>query len=119
MELSRKLTKRQRERQMVMRIRRVGTLTLGISLICAGILFAAHLFVPEILSYYYIFRLWPVLLILLGLEVLIANIRNKEEKMIYDGWAIFLMILVMGLAGTMAGCQILLEHGIAQGFVVF
>ena len=104
---------------MTMRSRRVGTLTLGISLIGAGILFAAHMFVPELLSYYYIFRLWPVLLILLGIEVMIANINHKEEKIIYDGWAVFVMILVMCLAAAMAGCQILLDHGIAKGYIVF
>ena len=104
---------------MTMKSRRVGTLTLGISLIGAGILFAAHLFIPAVLTYYYIFRLWPVILILLGTEVLIANIKNKEEKIVYDGWAVFITILVMGLAGTMACCQILLDHGLAQGFITF
>lgn len=104
---------------MTTRSRRVGTLTLGISLIGSGILFAAHVIVPELLGYYYIFRLWPVLLILLGIEVLIANVSHKEEKIIYDGWAVFIMVLVMCLAAVMAGCQILLDHGISQGFIVF
>lgn len=45
---------------MTMRARRVGTLTMGLSLIAAGVLFAVHLFIPGILTYYYIFRLWPV-----------------------------------------------------------
>lgn len=104
---------------MTTRSRRVGTMTLGISLIGAGILFAAHLVIPGALNYYDIFRLWPVILILLGIEVLIANMKNKEEKIIYDGWAMFIMILTMCLAGTMAGCQILLEHGLAQGYITF
>lgn len=104
---------------MTMRSRRVGTLTMGISLVCAGILFAVHLFIPGILTYYYIFRLWPVILILLGAEVLIANLRNKEEKIIYDGWAIFILIMVMCFAGTMAGCQILIDYGVAQGHIIF
>ena len=104
---------------MTARSRRVGTLTMGICLICAGVLFAAHLFVPGILTYYFIFRLWPVILIMLGIEVLAANIKNKEEKILYDGWAIFIMVLIMCLAGTMAGCQILLEHGLAQGYISF
>ncbi len=104
---------------MTTRNRRVGTLTMGISLISAGVLFAIHLLIPGILTYYYIFRLWPVILILLGIEVLAANIRNKEDKIIYDGWAMFIMVLVMCLAGTMAGCQILLDHGLAQGYITF
>ena len=104
---------------MKMRSRRVGTLTLGLSLIGAGILFVIHLFIPDSLTYYFIFRLWPVLLILLGVEVLTAYIANKEDKITYDGWAVFLMILIMCLAGSMAGCQILLDHGFAQGCIRF
>lgn len=103
---------------MTMRTRRVGTLTMGLSLIGAGVLFAVHLFVPGIFTYYYIFRLWPLILILLGAEVMIANVRNREEKIIYDGWAIFIMVLTMALAGTLAGCQILFDYGIAQGHIV-
>ncbi len=103
---------------MTMRTRRVGTLTMGISLVCAGVLFAAHLFIPGLLPYHLIFSLWPAILILLGLEVLAANLRSREEKIIYDGWAIFIMILVLCFAGTMAGCQILLDHGITQGHFV-
>ena len=104
---------------MTMRTRRVGTLTMGVSLIAAGVLFAVHLFIPGILTYYYIFRLWPLILILLGAEVLIANVRNREEKVVYDGWAIFIMVLAMMLAGALAGCQILLDYGIAQGHIIF
>ena len=104
---------------MTTRTRRVGTLTMGVSLIAAGILFLLHLFIPSTLTYLYIFRSWPVILILLGIEVLFANLRSKEEKIIYDGWAIFIMVLIMCLAGTMAGCQIILDHGIAQGYITF
>ncbi|MEL7657573.1 MAG: DUF5668 domain-containing protein [Bacillota bacterium] len=104
---------------MTTRTRRVGTITMGVSLIAAGILFLLHLFIPLTVTYLYIFRSWPVILILLGAEVLIANLRSKEEKIIYDGWAIFIMVLIMCLAGTMAGCQIILDHGIAQGYIRF
>jgi thiol:disulfide interchange protein len=104
---------------MTVRTRRVGTLTMGISLIAAGILFLVRFLVPSVLSYYYIFRLWPVILVLLGIEVLIANLRNREDKIIYDGWAIFIMVLVLCIAGAMAGCQILLDHGTAQGYLRF
>lgn len=104
---------------MTARNRRVGTLTMGIALICAGVLFVVRLFIPNVLTYYYIFRLWPVILILLGIEVLAANLGNKEEKVIYDGWAMFIMVLVMCLAAALAGCQILLEHGLAEGYISF
>ena len=51
--------------------------------------------------------------------MLIANVRNREEKVVYDGWAIFIMVLAMMLAGALAGCQILLDYGIAQGHIIF
>ena len=104
---------------MTVRTRRVGTLTMGVSLIAAGILFLVHLVVPADLSYYFIFKLWPVTLILLGAEVLAANLINKEGKMIYDGWAIFIMIIILCIAGAMAGCQILLDYGITHGYLSF
>lgn len=104
---------------MTVNHRRVGTLTLGICLICAGTLFAARLFFPDIFTYYFIFRLWPVTLILLGIEVLVSHAGKREQKITYDGWAIFIMILILCLAATMAGCQILLEHGLAQGYITF
>jgi hypothetical protein len=102
-----------------MKSRRVGTLTLGVSLICAGMLFAARQFVPHILTFYFVFKLWPGILILLGIEVLAAYATHKEERLVYDGWAVFIMILVMCLAAAMAGCQVLIEHGIAGGCITF
>ena len=104
---------------MTTKTRRVGTLTMGVSLIAAGTLFLLHLFMPLTLPYLLIFRAWPVILILLGIEVMIANLKSKEDRIIYDGWAIFIMVLIMCLAGTMAGCQIILDHGIAQGYIHF
>jgi uncharacterized membrane protein HdeD (DUF308 family) len=104
---------------MKMRSRRVGTLTLGLSLILAGVLFLLHLFQPLAISYLFIFRLWPVILIFLGIEVLAAYLVNKKEKLLYDGWAVFLMILLMFLAAAMAGSQILLDQGFFRGVIQF
>lgn len=103
---------------MTERSRRVGTLTMGISLIFTGSLFAAHLLIPETLSYSLIFKLWPIILILLGAEVLFANLRSSGEKIIYDGGAIFLMVLMVCFSAVMAGCQILLDYGLVQGHIV-
>lgn len=102
-----------------MRSRRVGTLTLGLTLILVGTLFFLHLFQPAVISYSFIFRLWPAILILLGLEVLAAYLINKQERLIYDGWAVFLIILLMALAAVMAGGQLLLEEGFARGYIRF
>lgn len=46
--------------------RRIGTFTAGISLVAFGVLFLVHIFNPA-LNYRFIFTLWPVILILLGL----------------------------------------------------
>lgn len=98
----------------MMRSRRVGTLTLGITLIGAGILFIIHLVYPGVLTYPVIFRLWPAILILLGLEVIVSYVVNKEEKLKYDGWAVCIMIGMMIFAAAMAGCQLLIDNGMAH-----
>jgi len=102
-----------------MRNRRVGTLTFGIILIGIGVLFVTHLFFPAAISYSLISRLWPVALILLGIEVLAAYIVNKEDKITYDGWAVFLMIVIIIMVCAIAGCQLLLDNGVIRGTIQF
>ncbi|MDF2844988.1 MAG: hypothetical protein K0R00_3414 [Herbinix sp.] len=50
---------------------RVGTITLGGMLITFGTLFLLRIFVTTI-SYHIIFKLWPIIFILLGIEVLLS-----------------------------------------------
>ena len=83
------------------KMHRVGTMTLGSVLIIFGILFLLRIFLNGI-SYELIFRLWPIILILLGVEVLIANVRRKDEKIIYDKTAIVLIIVLSFFAMGMA-----------------
>lgn len=93
-------------------IRRVGSITFGAVLILTGILFLIHLFFPAI-DFYSIFRFWPVILILLGLEVL-AGSRQKiyeildeqgkvieQSKVVYDVPAILMMIVLVGFSMCM------------------
>ena len=80
---------------------KVGTITLGGMLIVFGILFLLRLFIPT-MSYEMIFRLWPVIFIFLGGEVLIANFRQKEERMVYDKTAIVMVMLLSFFAMGMA-----------------
>lgn len=95
------------------RVRRVGTVTFGIVLILTGVLFLAHLFFPAF-NYFLIYRFWPVILILLGIEVL-AGCRQKsyevvdekgnvkeQSRLIYDMPAILLMIVLTGFSMCMA-----------------
>ena len=83
------------------RVHRVGTITTGLSMILFGILFLLHSF-GKMISYEMIFQLWPIMLIGLGIELLLANIIKR--KFIYDKGAIVLLIVmtffVIGMAVT-------------------
>jgi len=77
-----------------MKTKRVGSMTCGILLIVFGILFVIKIFVPMI-SYEVILRLWPIVLISLGIEILLSNRNSSEDVIIkYDGGAIFITILL-------------------------
>lgn len=80
---------------------RVGTITLGGMLIIFGILFLLRLALVG-MSYELIFRLWPIMFIFLGGEILIANFRQKEEKLTYDKTALALIIVLTFFAMGMA-----------------
>lgn len=93
---------------------KVGTITLGGMLIVFGLLFLLRLFFADI-TYELIFRLWPVIFIFLGGEVLIANFRQKEEKMVYDKTAIAMLIILSFFAMGMAVIDFCLTT--AQGHI--
>lgn len=84
-----------------MKQHRVGTITLGTMLITFGVLFLLHIFFTGI-TFVFIFKLWPIILIFLGLEILISNINLKGEKLIYDNGAIALIIILSFFAMGMA-----------------
>ena len=77
-----------------MKTRRVGTLTLGVTMVFTGILYFVNMFIPAI-SYNMIFRAWPLVFILLGTEILVKNIKSEESVWVYDKWGI---VLTMGLS---------------------
>lgn len=79
-----------------MRVRRVGSITCGMLMIVFGGLFLVHMFYPP-LSLSLIMKLWPLILIALGCEMLLSNVRRgeeQEEMLKYDGGAIFLVFLL-------------------------
>lgn len=81
------------------RTHRVGSVTAGISMVGFGLLLLLHTLFGMV-SYSFIFDLWPLILIGLGVELLLSNIWTK--KMVYDKAAVFLLIImtlfVMGMA---------------------
>lgn len=90
------------------KIHRIGTITFGVTLVTAGLLFLAHTFLPG-LEYIMIFRLWPCIFIMLGLEILWGS-RKDEAEFKYDVSAIILMLILIFFAMGMGLVEVLLEH---------
>ncbi len=91
------------------KLHRVGTLTLGGMLIAFGTLFLLHIFLP-IITFDIIFKLWPIVFIFLGLEILIANFRQKQESLLYDKTAFALIIVLSFFAMGMAIVEFCIEN---------
>lgn len=89
-----------------MRTHRVGTVTLGFGLIVFGTLFFIHMILPA-LRYEIIYKLWPIMLIGLGVEVLLTNVKIQRDAFIYDKGAIFLMIVICFFSMMMATFEVL------------
>lgn len=87
----------------VQRTRRVGSVTFGLTLILFGVLFLVNMILPT-LHYEVIFRLWPVIFIFLGIEILVENHRSNTEKckFVYDFPAIVMLALMLLFAMLMA-----------------
>lgn len=95
-----------------MHTRRVGSITCGISLIFFGIMFLIAPFLDKI-NYSFILHFWPVILIGLGLEMLAANRRCRNDAgccLKYDKGAIFIMILLMLFAACMGTAEFCLNY---------
>ena len=84
--------------------RKVGTFTLGAFLVIAGVLFLINQF-TDLIGYRLLLALWPGVLILLGLEILYYCFFNKDEKLRYDGGAIFIIMMLSFFAAVMAGIE--------------
>jgi uncharacterized membrane protein len=95
--------------------RRVGTLTAGISMIAFGTLFLLRLAVPA-LTLRMIASLWPVVLILLGAETLIAYAMNREGQMYYDAGSVVLILALSLFTVCMAAAQMVMDYSLVAGF---
>lgn len=87
-----------------MRTHKVGTLTLGCMLILFGVLFLVHLF-TGFMSFQFIFRLWPVVFLMLGLEVLVSALPLKHIQFSFSAGSVVLLIMMMLFALFMAGSE--------------
>ncbi|MDR1733375.1 MAG: DUF5668 domain-containing protein [Oscillospiraceae bacterium] len=87
---------------------RIGILTLGVCLIIYGIVFLMHAFIPA-WNYADAIRFWPIVLIMLGLEVLAnAIFRKKEDDAVplkLDGLSVILLVVVLVFAFALAATE--------------
>lgn len=72
--------------------RRVGTVTLGLTLILLGILVPLALFLGG--DMWRLLQLAPVVLLCLGVEILVYAVRYKHDRFKYDGLSILLVVLI-------------------------
>lgn len=84
-----------------MRVHKVGTVTLGLTLVVIGILFLAELFFPT-LPGRIICIIWPVIFIILGGEVLWGNHISTNQDFVYDKTAIVLVVILTFFAMFLA-----------------
>lgn len=100
--------------------RRVGSMTFGVTLVCYGLLFLVHIFVP-VVRYSFIFRCWPIVFILLGSEILVENhkCRTKEWKMVYDFPAVIMLGVMLLFAMIMAVFDFEMAYQMGYGSIGF
>ncbi|KAA0546831.1 DUF4097 domain-containing protein [Bacillus sp. BGMRC 2118] len=87
-----------------MRQWKIGTITAGILLISLGVLWLGNN-IWDIPIHTLIANAWPVLLIVLGIEVLIHQFFKKEESLKFDGFSIFLVIMLGIISMVIYGVQ--------------
>lgn len=97
--------------------RRVGTFTAGLVLVIFGVLFLLRAVLPN-MNYGEIITLWPIILILLGIEIIVSYIVNKDEKIKYDAGAIMVVMTVSIFSMIMAFMEFIIEHPAQFGIVI-
>jgi uncharacterized membrane protein HdeD (DUF308 family) len=95
-------------------VRRIGSFTAGVTLVLAGIIYLLHLFVFKSENFLVLaLNLWPIVLILLGSEILLS----LKQKRKYDVLSVVIMIICLLLS---FGCELLRMNILYnQSFVVF
>ncbi len=102
-----------------MRTRRVGSVTCGGLMVFFGILFLVHMFYPP-LSLGLIMKLWPLILVSLGCEMIAATLRQPEGKgmvLQYDKGAVFLLVLLGCFAAGMGVLECFMDYAVRYGRV--
>lgn len=89
------------------KVHRVGTISLGIALIGFGVAYLIRLFFPQV-AVEQILHYWPVIMIVLGVEVLLAGIGKQD--FVIDKAAVVLLFLVVFFLFGMAGAEFVLTR---------
>ena len=95
-----------------MKSRKIGVLTLGVALVTFGVLFLLRVFLPWF-DYIRVIQFWPVILILIGLEVLITALVPQKEgvpRPQVDVLSILALFGTLLLACGLAAAQFVLEQ---------
>lgn len=97
---------------------RVGTLSMGIILIALG----CTLFISQFegwSSLQILFKLWPIVLILLGTEILgyLFFSRKEASRIKYDGFSIFIIMMIMLFSVGTYALKIFLDYAAANGHI--
>lgn len=103
---------RKEENSKEIRTRRVGSVTFGLTLICFGVMFLLHIVIPAF-GYYIIFRLWPIVFVLLGVEILVENHKSNHDgyRFVYDFPAVLMLVLLLLFAMILAAVDYAMMHG--------
>lgn len=92
------------------RTRRIGSISMGICCIIFGVLLLLRICFAN-LTFEFIIRFWPAVLIVLGLEILISNFSKKNQDVKFDFFSIFMIFLMLAFVIGMGGAELLLEYG--------
>ena len=94
--------------------RRVGTFTLGVTLIMLGILVPLSLTLGG--GMWKLMQFAPLVLLVLGVEILVYAVRFKTEKFRYDGVSVFLVVAItfVTLIGSLIAPPIANAVGFAE-----
>lgn len=77
-----------------MRKFKVGELSLGIVLVTIGIVVIIGNFIDSQLAIK-IIRWWPIIIILLGIEIIVYSLKRNSYNIKFDGFSIFAIILII------------------------
>jgi len=95
-----------------MKSRKIGVLTLGVSLVAFGVLYLLRVFVPG-WNYLTVLKFWPFVLILLGVEVLLSALLPRKEgepPAKVDALSVVLLFLTLFMACGLAAAEFALEQ---------